>query len=167
MADEHAALPPDPSGGPGRPGQPAPLASPPAPSAPPPAPARGRREWTEEEVEQWIGTLLLVGVLLAAAVAAVGGLVYLVRYGGDRESYRVFHGVPRGLSTVHGVLAGALHLRSRWVIQLGLLLLIATPVARVALSLVTFAHQRDRLYMAVTAIVLALLLYGLLGPGVG
>ena len=160
MADERDDLPPG-DAATERPASPAE-----SPATPPPPP-RGRRDWTEEEVEQWIGMLLLVGVLLAAAVAAVGGLVYLVRYGDAHENYRVFHGVPGGLNSVHGVLAGALHLRSRWVIQLGLLLLIATPVARVALSLVTFAHQRDRLYVVVTAIVLTLLLYGLLGPGVG
>jgi uncharacterized membrane protein len=161
MADEHSE-PPTPD----RPAQQRP-ADPPAAAPAPAAPTSARRDWTEQDVEQWIGMLLLVGVLLAAAVAAVGGVVYIIRYGSAHENYRVFHGVPRGLNTVHGVLAGALHLRSRWVIQLGLLLLIATPVARVALSLVTFAHQRDRLYVVVTAIVLTLLLYGLLGPGVG
>ena len=150
---------------PGTPTEPRTAASPPPAAAP--RPSSRRRDWTEEEVEQWIGMLLLVGVIVAAAVAAVGGVVYLFRYGGVHENYRVFHGVPRGLNSVHGVLGGAFHLRSRWVIQLGLLLLIATPVARVALSLVTFLHQRDRLYVAITAIVLALLLYGLLGPGVG
>ncbi len=126
-----------------------------------------RRQWTEEDVERWIGTLLRGGVLIAAAVAALGAAVYLARYGGDRENYFWFRGVPRGLDSAHGVVAGALHLRSRWVIQLGLLLLIATPIARVALSLVAFARQRDRLYVVVTAIVLVLLLYSLLGPGVG
>ena len=126
-----------------------------------------RRPWTEEDVEQWIGMLLRTGVLIAAAVAAVGAAVYLARYGGAPENYRFFRGVPRGLDSVHGVVSGALHLRSRWVIQLGLLLLIATPIARVGLSLVAFARQRDRLYVVVTSIVLGLLLYSLLGPGVG
>ncbi len=129
--------------------------------------ARTRRGWTEEEFEQWIGGVLRGGVLIAAAVAAVGALVYLVRWGGGHEDYRVFHGVPRGLDSAHGVVGGALHLRSRWIIQLGLLLLIATPIARVALSLVAFGRQRDWLYVGVTAVVLALLLYSLLGPGVG
>lgn len=129
--------------------------------------ARARGAWTEEDVEQWIGLLLRTGVLVAAAVAAIGAVVYLARYGGDRENYFWFRGVPRGLDSVHGVVAGALQLRSRWVIQLGLLLLIATPIARVALSLVAFARQRDRLYVLVTAIVLVLLLFSLLGPGIG
>jgi len=45
----------------------------------------------------------------------------------------------------------------------GLLLLIATPIARVGLSLVAFVHQRDRLYAAITAFVLLLLLASLAG----
>jgi uncharacterized membrane protein len=52
-------------------------------------------------------------------------------------------------------------LDSRGVIQLGLVVLIATPVARVALTLGAFLLQRDRLYAAVTALVLLLLTYGL------
>ena len=45
---------------------------------------------------------------------------------------------------------------------MGLLLLIATPVARVAFSVAAFAEQRDRLYVVVTSIVLLLLIYSLL-----
>ncbi len=129
--------------------------------------ARTRHGWTEEEFEHWIGGVLRAGVIIAATVAAVGAVVYLARWGGGNENYRVFHGVPKGLDSVRGVVGGALHLRSRWVIQLGLLLLIATPISRVGLSLLGFARQRDWLYVGVTAIVLGLLLYGLLGPGVG
>ena len=54
-------------------------------------------------------------------------------------------------------------LQGRGIIQLGLLLLIATPVARVAFSIVAFGVQRDRMYMAITLIVLATLLYSLTG----
>ena len=125
----------------------------------------GRARWTDERVEQWIGMLLRWGVMLSAAVASVGAVIYVARYGGSHVSYATFHRVPAGLDSVGGVLRGALALRSRWVMQLGLLLLIATPVARVALSLVSFALQRDRTYMVMTALVLGLLLYGLVGPG--
>lgn len=55
----------------------------------------------------------------------------------------------------------ALELRSRGIIQLGLLLLLATPVARVAFSIYAFAHQRDLTYVFITSIVLAILLYSL------
>ncbi len=53
----------------------------------------------------------------------------------------------------------------RSVIQLGLLLLIATPIARVAFSVVAFAVQRDRVYVGLSAVVLAVLLWSLSGIG--
>lgn len=126
-----------------------------------------RRRWSDEEVEAWIGSLLRYGVLTAAAVALVGGLVYTALHAGEHVDYRTFRAVTPGLDSVHGVFKGVFQLRSRWIIQLGLLLLIATPVARVALSLVAFLLQRDRMYVVVTAIVLGLLLFSLFGPGVG
>jgi uncharacterized membrane protein len=57
----------------------------------------------------------------------------------------------------------AFTLNSAAIVQLGLVLLIATPVARVAMSLVAFILQRDRVYIVVTSIVLALLIYSLTG----
>ena len=56
-----------------------------------------------------------------------------------------------------------LKLRGRGIIQLGLLLLIATPVARVALSIFGFAKERDRMYVVFTLIVFSILLYSLIG----
>ena len=64
---------------------------------------------------------------------------------------------------MRGVVAGALALRAQSVIQLGLLVLIATPIARVAFALLAFARQRDATYVAVSALVLAVLLFSLLG----
>ena len=46
-------------------------------------------------------------------------------------------------------------------IQFGLLLLIATPVARVVLCVIGFARQRDRLYVVVSSVVLLVLIYSL------
>lgn len=126
-----------------------------------------RREWTEEEVEQWVGGLLRTGVILAAVVALGGGILLLLRHGSETSDHAVFRGVAGGLDSVGGVLAGAVALQAHAIVQLGLLLLIATPIARVALSLVAFVHQHDGLYVAITTIVLTLLLYGLLGAGVG
>ncbi len=62
-----------------------------------------------------------------------------------------------------GIVGDALSASSRGVIQLGFLVLIATPVMRVALSLVGFAKQGDRTYVVVCLTVLALLLYSLFG----
>jgi uncharacterized membrane protein len=66
-----------------------------------------------------------------------------------------------------GIVTGALAPWGRGLIPLGLLLLIATPVARVAFSVVAFARQRDATYVAITFTVLALLLYSLFSVHLG
>jgi uncharacterized membrane protein len=116
-----------------------------------------------ERMQGILGTLLRAGVLLAAAVVLAGGVVYLARHGREIEPFHVFHGEPPELRSVVGVVHAAAGGEARAIIQLGLLLLIATPVARVAFSLVLFVLQRDRVYTAVTALVLALLLASLAG----
>ncbi|HQT96937.1 MAG TPA: DUF1634 domain-containing protein [Thermodesulfobacteriota bacterium] len=119
------------------------------------------RAWTDERVERVIGALLRWGVILAAGVVLAGGAMYLVRHGATMPDYRVFSGEPSDLRNVSGIVAGAVSWHSRGLIQFGLLLLILVPVARVAFSVVAFALQRDRIYVVVTLIVLAVLLYGL------
>ena len=125
--------------------------------------AKQTRQWSDQYVEELIGNLLRVGVTLAAAVVLFGGSVYLARHGRAAPQYRVFMGEPTDLRTVSGIVEDALSFRGRGLIQLGLLLLIATPIARVAFSVVAFAVRRDRLYVVVTLIVLAVLMYSLTG----
>ena len=121
--------------------------------------------WTDKTIEEIVGTLLRVGVSLSAFVVAIGGAIYLARHGREPANYRVFHGEPSDLRNLSGIVREAFRLRGRGIIQLGLLLLIATPVARVAFSIWGFAEEHDRLYMIFTGIVLIVLLYSLLGSG--
>jgi len=121
------------------------------------------RGWNDLRLEIIIGTLLRTGVMLAAAVVMLGGIVYLAHHGHEPVAYSVFRGEPDALRSVGGIVYGALRLSGRAIIQLGLLILIATPVARVAFSAVGFAIERDYLYVAITLFVLAVLLYSLLG----
>jgi uncharacterized membrane protein len=121
--------------------------------------------WSDEHVELFVGNLLRWGVIVAAAVTAVGGALFLSLHSGRIADYHVFHGQPDALKSVSDVVTNALRLQPEAVIQLGLLLLIATPIARVALSLLAFVKQHDRTYIVVTSIVLVLLLYSLTGAG--
>jgi uncharacterized membrane protein len=90
-----------------------------------------------------------------------GAVVYLYRHGSERPDYRLFHGEPPSLRGLAGILDVAEDWRGRGIIQLGLLVLLATPVARVVFSIVAFAAQRDPLYVAITSVVLAVLCYSL------
>ncbi len=118
-------------------------------------------------MEVILGNLLRSGVLLSAAVVLWGGCIYLSRHAHEPANYRVFQGEPSEFRSIPGVIRSVMNGRGRGLIQLGLLLLIATPIARVAFSVVGFAIERDRMYVVFTLIVLAILLYSLLGSGIG
>lgn len=118
--------------------------------------------WSDHEVEQIIGRLLQIGVLLAATVVLIGAVWLLAKHGGTSASYSQFSGEPGELRTVTGIVRAAAALNPAAIVQLGLVLLIATPIARVAFTLVAFVIQRDRTYVLITTIVMILLLFGLI-----
>jgi uncharacterized membrane protein len=117
----------------------------------------------ERRMDGVMGRVLQVGVTAAAALVFVGGVLYLVRHAVPATDYRHFHGEPAEYGTVRGIWADALAGHGRGLIQLGLLVLIATPVARVVFSVFAFLQQRDWTYVMVTLIVLGLLCYSLFG----
>lgn len=119
--------------------------------------------WNDQRIELIIGHLLRAGVLLSASVVILGGVVFLARHGRTAADYGVFHGEQSPLCSIAGILHGTIHFSGRAIIQLGLLLLIATPIARVIFSAVAFLRERDYLYVTFTLFVLAVLAYGLFG----
>jgi uncharacterized membrane protein len=119
----------------------------------------------EEQADVVISILLRTGVITAASVVLAGGIWYLARFGMLVPNYHAFHGEPQELRSVAGVWKSVLRLQPLGMIQFGLLLLIATPIARVAFSVVAFAVQRDRMYLGLTLIVLTVLVWSLSGMG--
>jgi uncharacterized membrane protein len=120
--------------------------------------------WTDQGVEVIIGNLLRAGVLLSGIIIFAGGILYVIRYGHTPVHYGQFDPNRAELRSVVPVIKGAFRLDARAIIQLGLLLLIATPVARVLFSIVAFAMERDATYVWITIIVLAILMFSLFGP---
>jgi uncharacterized membrane protein len=122
-----------------------------------------KSDWTDQKIEVVIANLLRAGVTVAATVVVVGGLIFLVRHGMAQTHYRAFSGEPSDLRQWKGILRSASTFHGRGIIQLGILFLIATPVARVAFSAFAFALERDWLYVGVASAVLSVLMYSLLG----
>lgn len=120
---------------------------------------------SDDRVEQAIGNLLRAGVLVAASVTLLGGMLFLLQHGSRIADYGTFAGEAPEFTSISGVVRGVLALDSLAVTQLGLVLLIATPILRVIFSLVAFVIQRDRLYVVITSIVLAVLLFSLVFGG--
>ncbi len=119
----------------------------------------------DRRIELMLGNLLRIGVLLAASVVLAGAAIYLMRHAFEPANYSVFQGEAAALRSAPAIILGAVHLHGKSIIQFGLLLLIATPVARVVFSAIGFVIERDYLYVTLTLIVLAVLLYSLIGSG--
>lgn len=117
--------------------------------------------WDDQKIDEIISKMLRVGVLTAAALVLLGGVMYLFQHPGPIPDYKHFHGEPVILRDPMRIFLGAIHGRASEMIQLGLVVLILTPIARVFLCVVGFFSQRDRLYVAVSGLVLAVLLYSL------
>lgn len=115
----------------------------------------------DHAAEAIIGRMLQAGVLIAAAFVLVGAVVFLAGDGARTVNHRVFQGEPAALRSPVGIVQAMANPSGPALIQFGLLLLIATPVARVVFSVYAFARMRDRLYVVVTLIVLSILAYSL------
>jgi len=116
----------------------------------------------DRRLQRIIGNLLRIGVLTAAGVVTVGGIVYLLQNMQSHVDYRHYLIEPESTSTVAGIVRSAAEFHSAGLIQLGILLLIATPVARVVMAVAGFALERDWLYVTVSVIVLAVLVASLM-----
>ena len=110
---------------------------------------------TDRELDLIISRILRGGVILSAAIVLAGGIWYLVESAGARPPFGHFAGVP-------GIHALTRLPSPEVVILAGLLLLIATPVARVVFSMIAFAMEKDWAYVGITAIVLGVLTYSIL-----
>jgi len=123
-----------------------------------------REFWNEQDVEQYIGKLLRYGVILACTITSFGGILYLIQSNGRMPDYssvpseQPFHGVQQYLRELNTIFPRVLEFDGAAIIQLGVIVLIATPIVRVAFSAVSFLIEKDYLYVVITLIVLGIIL---------
>ncbi|HEY3373160.1 MAG TPA: DUF1634 domain-containing protein [Prolixibacteraceae bacterium] len=118
---------------------------------------RNVKQWNDARMRELMGILLRVGVITSAILVVFGGGLFFIQHPNEIFDYSIFKGEPARFRQVHLIVKEAMNFRGRAVIQLGLLLLIATPVARVVLSLLGFLMEKDWIYVAITALVLMIL----------
>lgn len=116
----------------------------------------------DQRLESIIGQLLRTGVLLAAVIVLAGGVLYLARHHSEPANFHTFAAGGPNIRSLSGIAKAVAHGDSIAIMQTGLLLLILTPVARVALAVVGFFLERDRLYTVVSLIVLVILVFSLI-----
>jgi len=134
----------------------------PEPDTPASSPSASGHSAADTKMELTLGYMLRVGVIAAALLTITGAALLLVHNGihpgrqliassGEFSRGALFHGIAHGDGNA--------------IIMLGLMVLFATPVLRVAGMVVAFAHERDWLYSAISAAVLAILLLGICFAG--
>lgn len=109
----------------------------------------------------FIGKQLRWGVITASVIALIGGIVFLISHGGGVPEYHVFNGAPMYVRHLPGILSGVANFDGLAIIQLGVVVLLATPITRIAFSVVAFAMEKDRLYVGITLLVLAIIIFSI------
>ena len=118
---------------------------------------------TDERFRVMISNVLRLGVSLSAILVVIGGVLFFVQHPNPVFDYITFKDEPSKLKDIVLIVRNAFSFRGRAVIQLGLLILIATPFLRVLFSLIGFAIEKDRIYVFITGIVLVILSFSLFG----
>jgi len=130
--------------------------------------------WGEQDVEQYIGKLLRYGVMLACAITTFGGIVYIAQQHGDISlaAYKTKYaastltgeswGVAQYLREFNTILPRIMEFDGAAIIQLGVIVLIATPILRVAFSAISFLIEKDYMYVVITLIVLSIIILNMI-----
>lgn len=118
---------------------------------------------TDYDMEQLIGQVLRYGVLTSGMIAIIGGVWYLIQSGAGIPNYTSFSGEPAGYTSLTGIIKGLTKGSAKEIIQLGVVILIATPILRIVFSLFSFILEKDRLYVVITLIVLLIILFSMFG----
>lgn len=121
------------------------------------------KKMTDYDVEQLIGQVLRYGVLISGVIAIIGGILYLYQQGTGIPDYGTFHGETAGFTSLTGIIEGLKKGNATEIIQLGVVVMIATPILRIMFSLVSFIVERDKLYIFITMIVLAIITFSMFG----
>lgn len=119
------------------------------------------KNMTDYDMEQLIGQVLRYGVLISGIVAIVGGIWYLFQRGMEMPHYTNFTGEPANYTTFSGILQGLSQGSATEIIQMGVVILIATPILRIFFSLVSFILEKDKLYIVLTFIVLSIIMFSM------
>ena len=117
----------------------------------------------EHKIEVLIGNMLRACVIATVVVVVAGAVLYMPAAYSTFPAYHKFISEPDAFRSVGGILIAAFSGDGKAIVQAGMLLLILTPILRVAVSVFAFLYEKDYLYVALTLVVLGLLLFSLSG----
>jgi len=115
----------------------------------------------DKDVQRILGTVLRVGVLLSTVIVLIGGILYLSGCAAQPVAFGHFDPEATPFTSLPLLWAGLQHADGLAIIQLGVLLLIFTPIARIILSVFSFLLEKDYMYVLIGLLVLAIIMVSL------
>jgi uncharacterized membrane protein len=125
------------------------------------------KRFKDTDMQLLLGRVLRAGTVTSICIVFFGGIIYLYRHGHSIPDYKEFKGIPDFVSHARGLFDGALNLKGQAIIQLGIMLLIATPILRVIFSTIGFALERDYLYVGISLLVLFIIFMSMINGHAG
>jgi uncharacterized membrane protein len=125
------------------------------------------KKFRDTDMQLLLGQVLRAGTVISICVVFFGGIIYLARHGQSIANYKQFKGIPDFVSNAKGLFNGAITFRGQAIIQLGIILLIATPIMRVVFSTVGFALEKDYLYVGISLLVLCIICFSMINGHAG
>jgi uncharacterized membrane protein len=121
----------------------------------------------DRDIQLLIGQVLRAGTVISISVVFFGGILYLCRHGHTIANYKAFTGVPDFVQHFTGLINGVLTLKGQAIIQIGIILLIATPILRVMCSAIGFMFEKDYMYVGISLLVLFIIFISMVNGHVG
>lgn len=123
---------------------------------------KSKNKISDYDIESVMGTLLITGVIISGVIILLGGVYYLSQSGFSKPHFHTFKGEPSDLRSIKQIFNAVIHFDSLAIIQIGILILIATPISRVIFSVIGFLFEKDYLYVIISLIVLGIIGYSIL-----
>lgn len=124
-------------------------------------------KFKDTDIQSLIGKVLRGGMIVSMSIVFLGGILFIYRHGHSIPDYKTFKGIPTFLQTPGSLINAALILKGQAIIQLGIILLIATPVLRVVFSTIGFVLEKDYLYVCISLLVLAIIFTSMISGHAG
>lgn len=121
----------------------------------------------DTDIQSLIGHVLRWGTIISIGIVFFGGIFFIYRHGHSMPDYKTFKGIPIFLQQPGALVAAAMNFKGQAIIQLGVILLIATPILRVVFSTIGFVLEKDYLYVVISLLVLLIIFSSMMSGRVG
>jgi uncharacterized membrane protein len=125
------------------------------------------KKFKDTDMQLLLGRVLRAGTVISISIVFFGGVIYLYRHGHSVANYKTFVGVPDFVQHAGSLFNGAFTLKGQAIIQLGIILLIATPILRVMFSAIGFVLEKDYMYLIISLLVLSIIFMSTISGHVG